>query len=1184
MSGNKNTKTGAQTVTSGDVPKTNTTVSAPTDNTQEDCGDPVDAITGAVFYNLIDFEYPGPIPLRWERNWNSVQTDNIGPFGHGSSLAYSSHILMDGDKVVFVNDKGNKITFETLLSGEEEVNRAEKLILSYDGEKYEIFNIDTRLHYVFKSEDETNIFKLKQIENEVRKNRIMLEYNERSHLCGLADSAGRFFKICTNTTGQITNVQYNGKTLVSYGYDNNLNLISVTDVNGKSASIFYDGHLMTKRITLGGTVFQWAYDGNDSKAKCTHNWGENGLLESWFEYGNGYTIYTNSLGYKKQFFIDDRNRLTKVINENRTTLYTYNKHNEKISVTNADGETTNFEHNELGQVINVTYPNGGIRKVEHNEQGRVIKRITPLLAETVFDYNSDGSVRSVITPNGIKVEYRYNNKGIVSTIIEGEGDNECITEFEYDKHLNLSKIKYSNGAIEQWEYDDEGNCVKNINPLGTEYTMAYDKANRLIQYISPDGNITHLKYNAYNNVVLLRDNEREISFTYTALGSMETRKERNRLIKMSYDTEERLLRVENEIGEKYLIERDAIGNIIAETGYDGIKKRYEYSPAGKVTGTTRGNNTSWIYRLYDAGGYISKIIYSNGEEELFKYGKGGELLVAENKNARLTFEYDKTGELLRETLNDHHVESQYAIGVIGRTAFQTSFGLQVDINRNKYGQTKKITAGFQENTLWESVMSYNLLGQISERTINGIIRDVWDYDPQGRPANQSVSINERESSHRKYFWDTGNKLKSIIDNISNVGVAYSYDHFGVLEKEVYEGSKVPDDHKIVIRRLGDNGNILNDEEVNNRQYGKGGQLLRLDNWNYQYDDCGDMVEKKETGGNAWQYFYHQSGLLGKVIRPDGKEISFAYDPLGRRIRKKFDGKITNYLWDIDQIIHEWIDEVNENSVAQSKPTNVFSWLYEDGTFAPIAKLTKEKAYSVISDHLGTPMTLLDKDGKSVWKANFDIYGKIRLQEGGKTEEVNCLLRFPGQYHDEETGLYYNRFRYYMPEEGIYTQTDPIGIRGKNPTLYSYVRNTALFIDPLGLVKMTNYTTMQNNTRCYGTAQVTGAGHANTINNISNQADASGKYDSIFLDRSYNTANHTTTGEYSSISRRRPDLILVDKNGNMIPIEVASQSDDLDDLFSRNQDNVVVLTYEDYDANGNLTQSGQEKLDKVLCNG
>ena len=59
------------------------------------------------------------------------------------------------------------------------------------------------------------------------------------------------------------------------------------------------------------------------------------------------------------------------------------------------------------------------------------------------------------------------------------------------------------------------------------------------------------------------------------------------------------------------------------------------------------------------------------------------------------------------------------------------------------------------------------------------------------------------------------------------------------------------------------------------------------------------------------------------------------------------------------------------------------------------------------------------------------------------------LRLPEQYFDEESGLHYNRHRYYDPHCARYISQDPIGLAGGG-NAYSYVANPISWIDPLGL--------------------------------------------------------------------------------------------------------------------------------------
>lgn len=99
-----------------------------------------------------------------------------------------------------------------------------------------------------------------------------------------------------------------------------------------------------------------------------------------------------------------------------------------------------------------------------------------------------------------------------------------------------------------------------------------------------------------------------------------------------------------------------------------------------------------------------------------------------------------------------------------------------------------------------------------------------------------------------------------------------------------------------------------------------------------------------------------------------------------------------------------------------------------------------------TDHIGTPLRLSDEQGRTLWQAEADDWRAITGQNGSTDQP----LRFQGQYHDLESDLYYNRYRYYLPELGRYATQDPIGLRG-GPNLYVYALNVpSVAYDPTGL--------------------------------------------------------------------------------------------------------------------------------------
>ena len=102
------------------------------------------------------------------------------------------------------------------------------------------------------------------------------------------------------------------------------------------------------------------------------------------------------------------------------------------------------------------------------------------------------------------------------------------------------------------------------------------------------------------------------------------------------------------------------------------------------------------------------------------------------------------------------------------------------------------------------------------------------------------------------------------------------------------------------------------------------------------------------------------------------------------------------------------------------------------------------------DHLGTPIAAHNAKGEAVWTAEYEAWGRIRQETVSDDPKANIPFRFQGQYYDEESGLHYNRFRYYDPEIGRFVSQDPIGLQG-GMNLFEYAPNPVGWTDPLGLL-------------------------------------------------------------------------------------------------------------------------------------
>ena len=352
-----------------------------------------------------------------------------------------------------------------------------------------------------------------------------------------------------------------------------------------------------------------------------------------------------------------------------------------------------------------------------------------------------------------------------------------------------------------------------------------------------------------------------------------------------------------------------------------------------------------------------------------------------------------------------------------------------------------------------------------------------ERDCFGREVRKSVRSGGIEQGAYRYQWGIANRLLSKENELTGAVTRYDYDRFDFLiRQETMQGSETD----VIYRTPDFVGNLFETPDKKDRKYGAGGKLLEDPDCFYHYDDEGNLIfrefkQLQETGvrfdrkrmekergirclatGTGWLYEWSSNGMLKKVIRPDGRPVEFRYDALGRRTAKQYFGKVTRWVWDGNVPIHEWGYKVTnmqpdeEESAPPKEPTeDITTWVFEAGTFVPTAKIQDGKQYSIVSDYLGTPIQMYDELGNKTWDCTLDIYGKVTNFEGSSLNE--CPFRYQGQYEDRETGLYYNRFRYYSAEEGMYISQDPIGLAGGD-NLYAYVHNVNSWLDPFGLSK------------------------------------------------------------------------------------------------------------------------------------
>jgi RHS repeat-associated protein len=319
----------------------------------------------------------------------------------------------------------------------------------------------------------------------------------------------------------------------------------------------------------------------------------------------------------------------------------------------------------------------------------------------------------------------------------------------------------------------------------------------------------------------------------------------------------------------------------------------------------------------------------------------------------------------------------------------------------------------------------------------GELLSAYVYDDEGRLTQHRVHQSRIKdiAAQRDYQYDPNGNLKAIQDSRKGLR-EYVYDPMDRLvgvRGDLYE-QLIHDPA----------GNLLEQSQSSasgNTANVRGNRLTMHGDCHYEYDDFGNLAEERRGKDQKLitRYTYDCEHRLTSVTKPDGSTWHYEYDAFGRRIAKTNGLTRTEFLWQGDRLI------------AEETGDQYRTYIYEPDTFKPLALVEgygKENAtpYYYHLDHLGTPQEITNAEGDLVWSVTYRAYGNVVR---ALVQDIDNPLRFQGQYHDTETGLHYNRHRYYNPNTGRFMTPDPIGLAG-GLNNYQYVPNPTGWVDPLGL--------------------------------------------------------------------------------------------------------------------------------------
>ncbi|EFN6769860.1 RHS repeat protein, partial [Escherichia coli O39:H21] len=515
------------------------------------------------------------------------------------------------------------------------------------------------------------------------------------------------------------------------------------------------------------------------------------------------------------------------------------------------------------------------------------------------------------------------------------------------------------------------------------------------------------------------------------------------------------------------------GQLLAFTDCSGYQTRYEYDRFGQMTAVHREEGIS-LYRHYDNRGRLTSVKDAQGRETQYEYNAAGDLtaVITPDGNRSETqydawgkavsttqggltrsMEYDAAGRVISLT-NENGSHSDFSYDALDRLVQQGGFDGRTQ--RYHYDLTGKLTQSEDEGliTLWH----YDASDRITHRTVNGDPAGNRLPDPELHPDSTLTAWPDNriaEDAHYVYRYDEYGRLAEKTDRIPE-GVIRMHDerthhyHYDSQHRLVFYTRIQHGEPQVESRYLYDPLGRRTGKRVWRRERDLTGwmSLSRKpeETW-YGWD--GDRLTTVQTQQTRIQTVY-QPGSFTPLLRietENGEQAKARHRSLAEVLQE--DTGVTLPA-ELAVMLGRLERELRQGSVSEESQ----QWLAQCGLTAEqmAAQLEAEyiperKLHLYHCDHRGLPLALISPEGETAWQGEYDEWGNLLGEESA--QHLQQSLRLPGQQYDEESGLYYNRNRYYDPLQGRYITQDPIGLRGEW-NLYKYPLNPVRFIDSLGL--------------------------------------------------------------------------------------------------------------------------------------